>query len=340
MTKRSLLLAGVVLIASVVWSRAAAPVPAPAPADKRFTAKQLSFPGKKGVCFLLPPHDAAGRTPAKNDALRRGNLARAEALNVSWNYSWGQHLAEEQPAEREFVPMVFGNSGLGKGDSVKKLSDQLARTMGPQVRAGRVKRLLGLNEPDHKEQGNMTVEQALALWPTLEALNVPLCSPSCANPEGTEATDPANQGIGGNWMPAFMAEADKRGLRVDYVGVHHYGGPGAEAFKAKLKRIHEKYGKRPLLVTEFAVADWKTGGDLAKHRYTPAQVLKFMKEVVPWMERQDWIAGYAWFPFKHDSPQGTSSALFDAKNELTALGRFYRSVTPEKPDGDQTIRVE
>ena len=46
-------------------------------------------------------------------------------------------------------------------------------------------------------------------------------------------------------------------------------------------------------MTEFAVADWKTGGDLAKHRYTPAQVLKFMKEGVPWMERQDWIAGYA-----------------------------------------------
>ncbi|QOV89893.1 glycosyl hydrolase [Humisphaera borealis] len=338
------LIGGVVLTARVGWSNATvpvlAPVLAPAAAVKRFTPEQVRLPGKKGVGFPLPPRDASGRKPAENDAFRKTSLLRAAALDVSWNYSWNLHLADEQPKEREFMPMVFGGKWLGNPKAVNKLSEQLTAELGPLVRSGRVKRLLGPNEPDHKEQGNMTVEQTLALWPTLEALGVPLCSPACANTEGTEAADPANQGVGGNWMPAFMAEVDKRELRVDYIGTHGYPGPNAEAFKTKLKRIHEKYGGRPLLITEFAVADWKTGGDIAKHRYTQAQVLAFMKDVVPWMERQKWIAGYAWFPFEADSPQGTSSALFDAKDKLTALGRFYRSVTPENPDGDRTIRAE
>jgi hypothetical protein len=62
--------------------------------------------------------------------------------------------------------------------------------------------------------------------------------------------------------------------------------------------------------------------------------------LLPWMERQDWILGYAWFPFEIDSPQGTSSALFDSENRLTALGRYYRSVTPENPDGDLSIEAD
>ncbi len=65
-----------------------------------------------------------------------------------------------------------------------------------------------------------------------------------------------------------------------------------------------------------------------------------MKEVLPWMEQQDWIAGYAWFPFSVDSPQGTSSALFDQNGKLTACGRYYTSVTPEHPYGDQSIKPD
>lgn len=45
-------------------------------------------------------------------------------------------------------------------------------------------------------------------------------------------------------------------------------------------------------------------------------------------------------PFDFDSPHGTSAALFDAKGELTALGRCYRSVTSETPDSDQTFKPD
>lgn len=141
-------------------------------------------------------------------------------------------------------------------------------------------------------------------------------------------------------MGDFMREADKRGYRVDYIGVHCYGGTHAAQFKERMRMIHERYGNRPLLVTEFAVADWQTGGDIHKNRHTPAAVLAFMKDVIPWMEQQEWIAGYAWFSFRIDSPEGTSSALFDASGNLTACGRYYRSVTRDHPKGDQSIQAD
>ncbi len=307
---------------------------------KTFTSDQLKLSGKKGIGLTLGIRDEAQRTQQEKDAIRQPQFQRMTDLQVDWNYSWNMHLVDQQPAEREFIPMVFSGPSTQGADAPKLLADQLAKSVTPQIRAGRIKRMLCFNEPDQAKQGNLTVAQALALWPTLEALGVPLCSPACANTEGTDAKDAANQGIGGNWMPTFMREVDRLHLRVDYIGTHAYPGPNAEAFKSKLHRIYDKYGHRPLLITEFAIADWKTGGDITKNRYTKTQVLQFAKEVLPWMERQDWIVGYAWFPFGINSPHGTCSALFDTDGHLTALGRYYRSVTPTNPDGDQTIQPD
>jgi hypothetical protein len=293
---------------------------------KKFSEAELKFPGKKGACFTLraPKHKSGGTVIE--------NMPKVKALNPSWNYSWGTERVADQPTSIEFMPMVW------RGSSVEEMKKRLATDVVPAIKTRKVKRLLGFNEPDKEEQANMPYTKALELWPTLEKLGIPLCSPACANPEGVD--DDSVQGVPGTWMRDFMKEADKRRYRVDYIGVHWYGGTNAESFKVKLKRIHEKYGRRPLLITEFAPADWKTGGDIHKHKHKPEAVLAFMKEILPWMEQQDWIAGYSWFSFKIDSPQGTSSALFDIDGNLTACGKFYRSVTPQNPKGDQSIEIE
>lgn len=297
-----------------------------APPAKTFTPAQLKLPGKKGACFTLREKGAKqGGTAAEN-------LPKVKALNPSWNYSWGTARVPEQPGLIEFVPMTWS------GQNKDKLREKLKADVLPQIKSGKAKRLLGFNEPDKEDQANMPYMQAIELWPELEKLGIPLCSPACANPEGIK--DASAQGVPGTWMRDFMKEADKRGYRVDYIGVHWYGGANPKEFKAKMQRIHELYGKRPLLITEFAPADWNTGGDIKKNRHKPEAVLAFMKEVLPWMEEQDWIAGYAWFSFEIDSPQGTSSALFDKSGNLTPLGKFYASVTPKNPKGDQSIVIE
>jgi hypothetical protein len=51
-----------------------------------------------------------------------------------------------------------------------------------------------------------------------------------------------------------------------------------------------------------------------------ADVLEFMKEVVPWLEAQDWITGYASFPFTSTSPVGAPSARYGEGGLITVLG--------------------
>lgn len=280
-------------------------------AGSNFSAEELELPGKKGACFTLRESGArAGGTVDEN-------MPRVKALNVSWNYSWGIERVDAQPSDIEFVPMIWGG---GNEDRL----ENLIKDMRSDIFRGKVKRLLGFNEPDGEKQANMTVERALELWPILERAGVPLASPGAVHADR-------------EWMLKFMEGVRDKDLRVDYIAVHSYGGTSAGHFKKKLRRIYELHDKRPLLITEFAVADWKTGGDISKNRHSPAEVLAFMQEVLPWMEKQDWILGYAWFSFNIDSPHGYSSALFDQQGRLTPLGRYYRSVTPDNPEGDQGI---
>lgn len=294
-----------------------------------FSAGQLKLPGKRGACFTL-------RAPGS----RRGgtweeNLPKLATLQPYWNYSWGADWVPPQKdvIDSEFLPMIWG--APKSADNLKKV---FAEKIVPRIKDGTVKRVMGFNEPDKKDQAGMPYMEAIALWPLFMELGVPLVSPACANPEGIN--DPSAQGVPGTWMRDFMREADKRGYRVDYIGVHWYGGANAESFKVKLRRIYEMYGKRPLLITEFSPAEWRTGGDLARNRHTPAKVLAFAKDILPWLEQQDWIAGYSWFSFSIHSPQGYTSALFFEDGSLTALGRYYASVTNENPAGDQSIEPD
>ena len=289
-------------------------------AKPHFPAARLKLPGKKGICFSMR---AAGEPGSA-----KVNLPRLKKVNPYWSYSWGWDQVAGQPSPVEFVPMAWG--AWSAADLGKSLQDKVV----PHIKSGKVKRFLGFNEPDKKEQANMPYKAALKYWPILESLNVPLCSPGCANPEGLN--DGTVQGVNSSWMVDFMREADRLGYRVDYVGVHWYGGTNAADFKAKMRRIYEKYGRRPLLITEFAPADWQAKTH-SQNRMKAPYVLAFMKEVLPWLEKQDWVAGYAWFSFEHNEPFGHTSSLFGKNGDLTTLGHYYQSVTTQSPDGDQSI---
>ena len=281
----------------------------------------LRLPGKKGICFTLRGQGEKGGWDK--------NVPKIKATRSYWNYSWGSNRVDAQPVDMEFIPMTWGAWGM---DGFAKT---LSKDVVPQIQSGQAKRLLGFNEPDKKEQANMPYTEALKYWPLLEKLGIPLCSPACANP--LSDIDDSTQGVRGTWMRDFMREADKRKYRMDYIGVHWYGGTSPRSFKERMIEVYEAYARRPLLISEFAVADWgaKT---VSANSHSREAVLAFMKEVLPWMEKQNWIAGYAWFSFGIEEAVGTSSTLFDKEGNLTTLGRFYQSVSNENPDGDQDIR--
>lgn len=243
---------------------------------------------KKGVCFTR-----GGKR----------SLPNTVALNPAWMYTWGERPPEDLPDSVQFCPMIWGG---GKKEELKKRIS----AMKPKVESDKLKFLLGFNEPDKKKQSNMTVDKAIKLWPALMDLGVPLVSPACAHPDG-------------EWMKDFMAKIDKQKLRVDYVGVHSYGGVGVKAVMNKLERVARLY-KRPLWLTEFAVGDWKAK-TRKENQYTPEKVLKFMKQVLPAFEKKKFIARYAWYSPSPSHKALGPSALFDEESNLTALGKFYAS---------------
>ncbi|MEI7534590.1 MAG: glycoside hydrolase family protein [Verrucomicrobiae bacterium] len=225
---------------------------------------------------------------------------KLKASGARWFYSWGSMPPENIPAAIEFVPMVWGGK---PDDSFTKLGERL-RTAGYQ-------QLLGLNEPDNKEQSNVTVEDALSLWPKLMDTGLRLGCPACVHPDG-------------EWMKAFMKGVEERHLRVDFVTVHSYGGLSVDAFMNQLASVHKLFN-RPIWITEFAVGDWeaKTRAD---NRYNPGQIMKFVEQVLPRLEGCDFVERYAWFPADPDNKALGSSALFNEDGSLTPVGQAYRSI--------------
>lgn len=266
------------------------------------------MPGKKGIGLVL-----------NNPDTLRLHLDRIRKLNLKWNYSWNSELIDEQPDEIEFIPMIWG--AWGEAGVRRRLEKDIL----PHYKRGKVKRLLAFNEPDVKFQSNLSVDQVVGYWPLLENAKMPLATPSVGHALG-------------DWMVDFMGRVESDCLRAEYVAVHWYKNPNVEQFKRDMTETYYRYGQRPILITEFAPTDWNAKTP-EQNRHSPEEVLDFAKEVLPWLERESFIAGYAWFPFKPSFAPGTSSALFDddRSETLTPLGAFYASVTPSNPDGDQSI---
>ncbi|MFH6768599.1 glycosyl hydrolase [Gaetbulibacter aquiaggeris] len=232
---------------------------------------------------------------------------KTSALKAHWMYSWGRVLAEEVPENVEFVPMFWGKGSV---------TDENIAATKQLVADGKVKYVLGFNEPDGAEQANMSVDEAIALWPKLEELGVPLGSPATVGPTNA-------------WMTEFMTRADELGLRIDFVTVHSYGGANALSFINKLKETHEAYN-RPIWVTEFAVADWNATTP-ENNRYTNAEVIRFMQEATQAMNSIEWVIRYSWFDGQN-APLATSG-LFDAEGNITALGEVYAAINANEAIG-------
>ncbi|MFO7852743.1 MAG: glycoside hydrolase family protein [Bacteroidota bacterium] len=225
-------------------------------------------------------------------------------LNPHWHYSWGSKLSEFEPVNVDFVPMIWGYYGINE----EKVADLKALK-----EEGKIRYLLGFNEPDKADQSNMTVDQAIEKWPMLEEVGVPLGSPAPANPTG-------------EWLQEFMQRAEDEDLRVDFVCVHWYGGTNVQNFLNKLEEVYNLYGK-PIWITEFAPADWDANSP-AENKHSTEEVLTFMENALPELENLDYVDRYAWFSFSQNSAAGTSSALFDTDGNLTELGTFYANFEP------------
>jgi hypothetical protein len=199
--------------------------------------------------------------------------------------------------------MVKNAKRLLEGDAIVKIMSQL-----PQTQA---KHLLGFNEPDHVAQANMSVDQAISLWPQLQKTGLRLGAPVTVN-----VTSP--------WLKDFMAKAKLKGLRVDFMTMHCYGWPNVDSFLGKVKTLYDLYGK-PIWVTEYSVADWEATATKPS-RYSRAQTEDFMRGTVAGMRAMPFVERFAWKTRDITDPVMGNSALFDERGWRTSTGRLYASL--------------
>ncbi len=182
--------------------------------------------------------------------------------------------------------------------------------------------LLGFNEPDHRQQSRLTVEQALDLWPVLERSGLRLGSPATSG-------DPAKPG---SWLERFIAGAEDRKYRVDFICVHWYGtgtDPATETdrLRAFLEGVHTKF-QRPVWLTEFALVNWNRSKQAADAGTQAA----FLSRALPMLDALPFLERYAWFalaPWRY-GPEPVLTHLCNPDLTATVVGQIYRD-HPKKP---------
>jgi hypothetical protein len=226
-------------------------------------------------------------------------------LKSHWFYTWGTPMPDKTvPQNCEFVPMFWGKGNMTKAliDSVKKMKT-----------AGTAKYVLGFNEPDMADQSNMTVQEALDLWPQLESIGLPLGSPAAAWP--TQA-----------WIYEFLDKAIQQKRRVDFICVHMYVGLDDVHFVNTLQQLYDKY-HLPIWITEFGTVD-HNATTIDDNMYRPDQVLAFMQRLLPKLEALPYVHRYSWFSGSPSSTRLWPSALIAADGKLTTLGQWYADYKP------------
>jgi hypothetical protein len=220
-------------------------------------------------------------------------------LKAFWYYTWGTLVPVPTPQNCDFVSMFWGSGNMTASNisAVQQYKTQ-----------GQVAYVLGFNEPDRPDQSNMSVSQALAYWPQLEGLGLPLGSPAASYPTA-------------QWFYDFMDSCIAEKRRVDFVCVHMYVGTDENNFVQVLQSLYDKY-HLPIWITEFGTADWNAT-TTANNHYSPADVLGFMQRLLPKLDALSFVQRYSWFSGDPKDPALWPSALIGTDGKLTTLGQWY-----------------
>ncbi len=157
-----------------------------------------------------------------------GGGTDTERLKGTWWYSWSAD--QNSSLNQEYVPIKqnLGWPGWSEINSKQNVSH-----------------LLGFNEPDRPDQSNMTVAQALAMWPEYMKSGLRIGTPATASPNA--------------WLYEFVDSCKARNWRIDFLAVHCYwGGKSPQNWYNDLRYVHQRTGL-PIWITEWNNgANWTT----------------------------------------------------------------------------------
>ena len=226
------------------------------------------------------------------------NCEDITTIGGQWYYAW----AVKPPVGCEapgFVPMICTRNNVGG--------------MGIAISNAQSGWLMGFNEPDRADQGNITPEEAAVFWHSLEqaAPDVRLVSPAASQ------HDPG-------WLWRMVIAYQRMyhtSPRFDAIAWHIYA-PNAEYAKSYILAR-----RREMLSYGYSVPVWIT--EYAGYCTTGQGVTDVMVNFTAWMEQQYWIERYAWFgsriyPVERWGSGYQACSLVDpATGGLTVLGKKY-----------------
>ena len=214
-----------------------------------------------------------------------GNVELHKLFDVNWHYTWSPGWKRNKDVE--FVPMIKKEADFKHANGIPGNKD--------------FKALLGFNEPERAKQGNLTVDQAVKLWPRIEKLaeknELPIGSPAPSSDQGGLA-----------WLDRFMERADKEELKVDFIAVHYYRSHNPDDLEKFIEGLAKKYD-RPIWLTEFN--GWSGPED---------EHYKFLKKALKFLEKSRDVERYAYFNVNSSKPH----ALVDTHGEPTRMGKLYQ----------------
>lgn len=224
--------------------------------------------------------------------------------HAAWYYTWAATPGGVVAPHRiNFVPMIWGASDVTTAtlDEVK----------------GESRIVLGFNEPDNSSQANMSVQQALSLWPKLMATGMALGSPAVSSGAATP----------GGWLDQFMKGAAAYHYRVNFICVHWYGSdsrtrPAVQQLQNYLQAVHDRY-HLPIWLTEFALASFE--GPLPTFA-TETQEAAFLTAATKMLAGLSYVQRYAWFALPVAPESGTAGLFASTPGPVaTKVGRAFTS---------------
>ncbi len=259
--------------------------------------RRMSRSVKRGVSFnFTRPNDVT--------LLQRG---------ISWSYNWGPDVLPTTQTEftkynLDFCPMAW-NGGFDEN------------RIRAYVRANpSCKYLLAFNEPNLTDQANMTPAKAAEYWSRLkklaDELGLKIVSPAMNYGTLSGYGDPIV------WLDEFFTLIPKEDISA--IAIHCYM-PNVSALRSYVERFR-KYNL-PIWMTEFCAWDGFNASSAEPQ-------IRYMSEVVNYMEKEPLVERYAWFiprgssgfPYYELLDHNEPSNLTDAGNVYVAMSSLDKTV--------------
>lgn len=226
------------------------------------------------------------RGVAYNDAKLTDCLVSSP--EISWGYNWGSSSSGLSDSVK-FIPTLWGPKSEFTNDWSKNAQSA--------IDSGST-HLFSFNEPDLSAQANLSPSEAADAYKQYMepfAGKAKLCAPSVTNGGGS---------MGLSWLSSFLEACSD--CTIDCVNIHWYdSAENTEYFKKHVSDAADTAPGKQIFVSEFAA----TGSD--------DQISKFLEDVMPWMDSNDDVGGYAYFM--------AGEGKLVSGSEQSAIGKVFAS---------------